>query len=313
MRGSALVMLTALWLLGRIACFFSALLPVGMAAAVAVAFPFILCAIAANEIIAARNWRNLMMPVPIGVLGVANVLMHLEYADVSVPSGLGWRLAFMAAVALVSGVGGRIIPAFTRNWLVGRGEPGPALRASLLDRSALLTLHTGLPIWALFPTFAPTGVLLLIASLLNFRRLGRWRGWATRSNPLLAILHVGYGWVALGAALVGSSLLSNLVPEAAAIHAFTAGAIGTMILAVMTRVSLGHTGRTLEADRTTGMIYLAVTLGAVARVAAPFAGGSRLLLLEASALLWTVSFLMFVSRYAPILTSRRIDQASVPT
>lgn len=114
----------------------------------------------------------------------------------------------------------------------------------------------------------------------------------------------------LGTALLGASLLSNSVPEAAAIHAYTAGAIGTMILAVMSRVSLGHTGRPLEADRGTTTIYLAITLAAVIRVAAPFAHGFYLTLLEVSALLWIASFLAFGWKYVPILTSPRIARAS---
>jgi len=129
---------------------------------------------------------------------------------------------------------------------------------------------------------------------------------------LLAILHVGYAWVALGAALLGASLLTSIVPEAAAIHAFTAGAIGTMVLAVMTRVSLGHTGRPLEADRTTTLIYAAITAAAVTRVAAAFASTSAMTLLDISALLWVASFSMFGAAYGPMLLSPRIDERQRP-
>ena len=103
------------------------------------------------------------------------------------------------------------------------------------------------------------GAILLAAAALNLWRLARWRGFATGPEPLLAILHLGYAWVVIGTALLGASMLSSAVPEAAAIHAFTAGAIGTMVLAVMTRVARGHTGRALEADRVTIAIYLMIT------------------------------------------------------
>ena len=300
-RGAALASLLALWLLGRIACLVSAFLPFWLAAGLDLAFPVVLCAVAAREIVAARNWRNLMMPLPIGVLAIANLLMYLELAQFKVPTGLGWRLAIAAIVALVSAIGGRIIPAFTRNWLVKRQiSPLPAAHGRI-DSAALATLHTGLLGWAFFPDSRLVGTLLLLGSALNLWRLARWRGTATLREPLLAILHVGYAWVAVGAGLLGGSLLTATIPEPAAIHALTAGAIGTMVLAVMTRVARGHTGRPLEADHVTTLIYAAVTLAGVTRVAAAFAGTSSMALLGISALLWVISFLLFVWKYWPML------------
>ncbi|MEW9274293.1 NnrS family protein [Gluconobacter oxydans] len=309
-RGARLFVLAVLWLFGRIVCLISAAMPLWLSAVIDLAFPVALCVVAAHEIVAARNWRNLMMPLPIGLLAVANLLAYLELAQFNVPAGLWWRLATAAIIALITAIGGRIIPAFTRNWLVKHQSSSLPAAHGLMNTASLATLHAGLVGWALMPAFWPLGILLLIAALLNLDMLARWRGWATRSEPLLAILHVGYGWVVLGTALLGASLLSNSVPEAAAIHAYTAGAIGTMILAVMSRVSLGHTGRPLEADRGTTTIYLAITLAAVIRVAAPFAHGFYLTLLEVSALLWIASFLAFGWKYVPILTSPRIARAS---
>jgi uncharacterized protein involved in response to NO len=122
------------------------------------------------------------------------------------------------------------------------------------------------------------------------------------------VLHVGYLWVVLGAILLGASVLTTAVREAAAIHAFTAGAIGTMVLAVMTRVSRGHTGRSLEADRTTTPIYAAIIVAGATRVAAAFVVASSLFLLQISALLWMATFLLFASAYRPTLVSPRIDE-----
>ena len=90
--GLPLAALATLWLAGRLACFISASVPLWLAAATDLAFPFVLCAVAAREIIASRNWRNMPMPVPIAVLGIADLLMYLEVAGFSVPAGLGWRL-----------------------------------------------------------------------------------------------------------------------------------------------------------------------------------------------------------------------------
>lgn len=305
-RGAALVGLVGLWLSGRIACLVSAFLPLWLAAALDLAFPAVLCAVAAREIVASRNWRNLMMPVPIGVLGIADLLMYLEPAGFDVPPGLGWRLAIAAIIALISAIGGRIIPAFTRNWLVNRGASRLPGAQNLIDRTALATLHTGLLGWAVFPTSRWIGALLLLAATANLWRLARWRGATTLGEPLLVVLHLGYSWIVFGVGLLGISLLTAVVPESAAIHAFTAGAIGTMVLALMTRVARGHTGRPLEADRVTITIYAAITAAAMMRILAAFEGGS-VFLLGLSALLWVASFGLFAMAYGPMLFLPRID------
>ena len=111
--GLPLAALATLWLMGRVTCFVSASIPLGLAAAIDLAFPFALCGVVAREIVAGRNWRNMIMPVPIAVLGVADLLMYLELAGSFVPAGLGWRLALTAIIVLISVVGGRIVPSFT--------------------------------------------------------------------------------------------------------------------------------------------------------------------------------------------------------
>jgi len=298
--GRPLAALATLWLAGRLACLVSALIPLWLAVSIDLAFPFLPGAVAAREIISSRNWRNLPMPVPIGILGVANLLMHLESAGVAVPAGLGWRLALAAIMVLISVVAGRIIPLFTRNWLARRDVSDlPATRGTV-DRVALFALHAGMIGWAFFPTFQPVGAVLLFAGALNFWRLVRWRGIATWADPLVTILHVGYLWLVIGVALLGVSMLTGRMPEAAAIHALTAGAIGTMVLAVMTRVSLGHSGRALRADRITILIYLLVVAAAAVRVVAAI-GGSFLPLIQLSAVLWIGSFFLFAVWYGRIL------------
>jgi uncharacterized protein involved in response to NO len=304
-QGRLLIGLAILWLLGRVSCFVSAFLPLWLAAGVDLAFPLMLCTLAGCEIIAARNWRNLLIPMPIGVLAVADLLMYLELAGIDVPTGFGWRLAVVAIIALISVIGGRIIPAFTRNWLVGRGVSSLPAEHGLLDRMALGMLHAGLLGWALFPTSQTVAAILIVAAMLNLARLGRWRGFAVASELLLAILHVGYAWLVLGTALLAVSMFSTAVPEAAAIHALTAGAIGTMVLAVMTRVTLGHTGRRLTADRLTSAIYILITAAAVTRVAAAWVGESTILL-NLSAILWVASFALFLLCYGPMLISPKL-------
>jgi len=303
-RGAPLALLAGLWLLGRIACFISALLAPWLAVAADLSFPALLVAVVAREIIAGRNWRNLPMVLPVTVLGIANLLMHLEADGLALPVGLGWRLGLAAVIVLISVVGGRILPSFTRNWLAKR--PGADLPAGhgWVDKAALGSLHAGLLGWAFLPDFQPIGLLLVIAALLNLWRLLRWRGRRTAAEPLLLILHIGYGWLVLGAGLLGLSMLDADLPQSAAIHALTAGATGTMILAVMTRATRGHTGRALSADRATSVIYLLVSLAAITRVLAAFATAWMMPLLILSGSLWIAAFTGFLS-YGPMLLGSR--------
>jgi len=136
--------------------------------------------------------------------------------------------------------------------------------------------------------------------------LARWRGLRTFAEPLVWSLHLGFLWVPVGLTVLGANILwPDLIPAAAAIHALGAGAIGTMTLAVMTRATLGHTGRALTADRVTSALYLLVTLAALARLAAAFglAGHDPLLWLAAAA--WTGAFGLFTLRYGRYLVAGR--------
>jgi uncharacterized protein involved in response to NO len=299
--GGPLALLAGLWLLGRLACLVSALLPSWIALVADLSFPVVLVGVVAREIVAGRNWRNLPMAAPVTVLGIANLLMHLEANGIAVPSGLGWRLGLSAVIVLISVVAGRIVPSFTRNWLAKR--PGSNLPATYgwIDRVALGVLHAGLIGWAFVPAFRPVGLLLLLGAALNFWRLLRWRGAATAAEPLLLVLHIGYAWLVLGAALLGLTLLGADLPQSASIHALTAGAAGTMILAVMTRATRGHVGRDLSADRLTSLIYILVSLAATTRVAATFGTTWTMPLLIASACLWIAAFGGFVLAYGRML------------
>jgi uncharacterized protein involved in response to NO len=299
--GLPLALLVSLWLLGRLICLVSALVPFWLSVAVDLSFPAVLVAVAAREIVVGRNWRNLPMVVPVSVLGIANLLMHLEADGFAVPTGLGWRLGLAAVVILISVVAGRIVPSFTRNWLGKRGAAELPSVHGLVDRAALGILHLGLLGWAFDLDTRYVGAALLLGAALNLWRMLRWRGSATAAEPLLWVLHVGYGWLAVGAGLLGLATLGVVVPPSAAIHALTAGAIGSMILAVMTRTTLGHTGRSLSANRVTSLIYILAGLAAVVRVAAALEDDWATPLLIASASLWIAGFAIFLLSYGRFL------------
>ncbi len=297
--GPPLAMLAGLWLLGRVVCLFSAWLPDWLVVTGDLAFAVALELVAAHELIAAGNRRNYPLLAPVALLAVANLLMHVQ------DSMLGWRLAIAVVIVLISVIGGRIVPAFTRNWLNARGIAPVPPPADMLDRIALGTLHAGMIAWTFLPAWHPVGALLLIAAALNMVRLARWRGIATLEEPLLLVLHVGSLWLVAGVALLGVSLLDDAVPLPAAVHALTAGTMGTMTLAVMTRATLGHTGRVLRADKVTMVIYVLASASALLRVAAAWVVDGQWQLYEIAALAWIGAFALFVAEYGPMLLAGR--------
>ncbi|MFO1060133.1 MAG: NnrS family protein [Dongiaceae bacterium] len=303
--GLPLAVLALLWLAGRVDALVSAELPLAAALALDLAFPLALSATAAHELVAGRHWRNLPLLLPPLVLGAGSLLMQLEAEGFAVPAGIGWRVGLAATLALISVIGGRIIPAFTGNWLAARGIDRRPAGKGIVDRLALGTLHAGLFAWVAFPGAAPVGALLVAAALVNLWRLARWQGLATRPEPLLLVLHLGYLWLALGAGLLGLALLWPALPLAAALHALGAGAAGTMMLAVMTRATRGHTGRPLTADAATIAIYLAITVAALARVAAALLPSQTLPLLWVAGVAWLAAFGGFLAAYGPMLLRPR--------
>lgn len=290
--------LVSLWVLGRIAMLFEEVL--GPATAVIDSlFLLTFAAVIWREVLAGRNWRNLPVCGLISLFALANVAFHLPIGaavDVEV------RLALGAATVLIGLIGGRIVPSFTRNWMKARSlTPEPALFGNV-DRAALGLTVVGAGLWVIAPQSLLTGFALMLAGLAQLVRVARWRGWRAAGEPLVWILHVGYGW--LGAALLllgGASLAPDLVPRTAGIHALTAGAVGVMTLAVMTRATRGHTGRPLAAGAATTAIYLAINAAALLRVAGPFSGASQTLLLTASGLVWTLAFGGFAAAYGRML------------
>jgi uncharacterized protein involved in response to NO len=297
LSGWPLAGLVALWLAGRAAC---ALVADPVAAMVAdLAFPAVLAFAVWREVVAGRNWKNVPVAAMITLFGLANGLHHAE--NLGLPDDIGLRVALGVAAMLIALSGGRIVPSFTRNWLVKGGSSKLPASFGRLDKAALALTALATVLWIGTPGSTAAGIALTTAGAFLAVRLFRWHGYLTVSEPILLILHVGYGWLAVALMLLGISSLSELVPENAALHALTAGAIGTMTLAVMTRASLGHTGRGIVADRTVIAIYCAVTLGAALRVAAPFADVWYAHVLACGGVLWSAAFLLFAVRYAPVL------------
>jgi uncharacterized protein involved in response to NO len=298
LQGLPLAGLFAIWIAGRAAVAASLVIGVWPAAAVDLAFLVLLMAVALREIVAGRNWRNLPLMGALLLLIAANALMHLEAAGVAGTAQTGERLGIAVLAMLIGLIGGRIIPSFTRNWLVKRGATALPAAFGLYDKLCLLASLVGLAAWVAAPDLDLTGAALLAAGALQLARLARWEGRQTLAEPLVWVLHLGFLWLPLGLILLGLAvLLPALLPATAGLHALTAGAVGSMTLAVMTRATLGHTGRELRADAATTAIYLAVAAAAATRVAAPAVPEAYTALLWGSGLLWTLAFGLFVLRY----------------
>jgi uncharacterized protein involved in response to NO len=304
LSGAPLAVLFALWIAGRVACF-----AVGAHVAAMVldlAFPVMLSAAVWREVLAGRNWRNAPVALLIALFAAADLLHHLG-GFVPALSDIAVRLALGVAAVMIALIGGRIVPSFTRNWLVKRGAPLPA-SFGRLDQAALLAVVASVLAWIVAPELPVSGVLLLLAGALLVLRLARWRGFSTLRAPIVLVLHLGYAWLAVALLALGGSILApGIVPSSAALHALTAGAIATMTLAVMTRATLGHTGRAIETDSATLAVYVMVTVGALLRVAAPLLPAHYMTLLMAGGIIWSLAFVLFALRYGPMLVTKRAD------
>lgn len=293
--GGRLLVLFLLWAAGRVAIAFSAHANAGLVAAIDLAFPGWLIFVIARELVAGRNYRNLRVLVLVTFFGVANAAYHYEVA-VFGASGYSRRAGIAAVLLLVMLIGGRIIPSFTRNWLAQRGSEAFPVPFGRYDGLTILASAAAFLVWIVAPDSFAAAVALGLAGLLNLVRLARWKGWQTFSEGLVVILHVAYAFVPAGMMAVALSILApDVVPPAGALHLLTAGAIGMMTLAVMTRASLGHTGGKLHADGTILAIYAALGASVILRFAYAMEPASTVL--TASGSFWILAFLLFGLRY----------------
>jgi uncharacterized protein involved in response to NO len=302
--GAPLAALFVLWLAGRAAIASSAIIGAGAAAIADMAFLIALGFIVGREILASSNKSNMKILALVALLAAGNLVFHIETAAGGA-ADYGKRIGVAAAILLISLIGGRIVPSFTRNWLVKLGPENLPAPFSRFDIAAIISSAIALLAWIIAPPSLITGAACALAGALTLVRLFRWRGYRTFAEPLVTILHAGYFFVPIGFLLMALAIaLPGAVAPVAAVHAWTAGAIGVMTLAVMTRASLGHTGHALTASPAVVAIYSSAVIGAIARIAAAF-GIEPQIMLHVAAAGWILAFGGFAAVFGPSLLAAR--------
>jgi uncharacterized protein involved in response to NO len=301
-QGTPLLLLVIVWIAGRLGVTFSAETGWLVALLVDASFLSLIAAAAAREILAGRNWRNLNVVMLVLLLLAGNVAFHLE-AHFNGAADTGIRIGIAVVVLLISLIGGRIIPSFTRNWLV-RENPGRLpVPFGRFDIMVVAVSALALTLWVASSLSLFTGAALAFTGLLHLARLGRWAGDRTWRERLVLILHVGYAFVPLGFLLNAASAF-GFIPAGAGIHAWMVGAAGTMTLAVMSRATLGHTGQQLTASPATQAIYAAIILAALSRICAVIDPAHSEALLHVAAFAWAAAFFGFAVWFGPLLIGR---------
>ncbi len=306
--GLPVAALAGLWLAGRLALLFSAYLPPLFAPIVDLSFIAVLALIIAREIIASTNWRNLKVLIILALIGIANGVFHYEAYTSAGFDGYGIRAGVALIVLLIMVVGGRIIPSFTRNWLIRQPEGRLPATMSEFDKATMILSAAALLLWIVLPESTTTRPMAALAGVLNFVRLARWAGHRTLKEPLLAILHIGFFFIPYGfLTIAAGDLLPGWSRASQIPHAFTAGAIGLVTLAMLTRTSLGHSGRPLAATKTVTAIYALVLLGVLTRIAGEFLPDVEPLL-HAAATFWILGFGLFSVSFIPIFFKPRVQK-----
>ena len=301
--GWPLAGLVALWLAGRVAVAFSADLPPLPVALIDLSFQTVLALALLREIVAGRNWRNLKVVGLLGLFIAVNAVFHWQAAHGGYPAGgFATRGGIAVAVMLIALIGGRVVPSFTRNWLAKRPQGALPTPLGRVDFAVLGVTAVALAAWVAVPEAPATGLACLVAGVVNLWRLSRWKWWRTAAEPLLWVLHLGFLYVPVGFLLVGGAVLRpQVVPATGALHAWLAGAIGIMTLAMMTRATLGHTGRPLTSGRVTTAVFVLMLAATLARIAAGFVPW----LIDVAGAAWVLAFGGFAGSYAPLFLMPR--------
>lgn len=299
--GKPLMALAALWLLARVLV----LTPWTWASLAAnVALPWLAAWGLWRALRAGNNRRNYFFVGLLAAMGVATGVIHLgQMKLLQLPAGLGLPLGLDIVLFMIAVMVGRVVPMFSNN-----GVPGlKARRDDRTEKAALASVLLLLALDAVGLGGWPAALACGLALAAHGRRWWLWQPWGTLRKPLVWVLHVAYLWLLVHLALRGAAELGWL-PAGPATHALTVGTIGMITLGMITRTALGHTGRPLQAGPFETGAYLAMLLAGILRVFLPLLQPQLLLAsVQASALLWSLAFLLYLWRYTPMLLRPRAD------
>ena len=299
--GLPLAALALLWLAGRVLV----LTPFGWAATlVNAAFPLAAAVALAVPLWAARNRRNYFFVGLLVLMGAANLGIHLSQLGVwDWPVWLGVQIALDMVLFIMAVIAGRVIPMFTNSGVTGAG----AVRHALLDQATLASVLALLAADLLRLHGDALAAVALFGATAHALRWALWKPWKTWRAPLVWVLHAAYAWIPLHLALRAASEL-GWTHGSVATHALTVGAVGSMIIGMMTRTARGHTARPLHADRFDTACYALVLAAAGVRVGLPLAAPAwAMQAVVGSAVLWSTGFGLFALRYWPVLSRARLD------
>ena len=250
------------------------------------------------------NRRNLVFIGMLAILFSSNLHFHLAGAVENAPLLLGTN----AVLFLVTLLGGRVVPAFTSAGLKQLGLDARIRRYQPLDKAALFAVGAVLVVDLILPATLVAAAFAALAAVLLATQLGHWQGHRTLSMPIVWVLHLAYAWLPICLALKAATLMGLSISGTSWLHAATAGAMATMIIGIMSRAALGHTGRPLVTPAAVVIAYLLLTAAALVRVFGPMLmPAAGIPWLPLAALLWCLAFLLYLVVYAPILCKPRID------
>lgn len=300
-RGAFLGALALLWVAARFAALGA---PYAVYAFLDVVLLPIVAAVFGDVLVRAKNRRNLPLVGILILLSVVNLLFHLSVMGTIALAATTPLYAGLALIVMIECViAGRVVPAFTMN-------ATPGLKLALdprLDRAAIAATALGLLLWVCAPAGVLPALVLGAAALLQAARACQWRPLATRSRPILWILHAAYAWIPLGLALLALAQI-GWVPVSAGVHALAVGATGGLIIGMVTRTARGHTGRTLQASKPEVLAYALVMAAAVLRVLLPLVSTALYVpSLIAAAAAWGAAFAIYLWRFTPWLMQPRVD------
>jgi uncharacterized protein involved in response to NO len=300
-RGGRLALLVVLWLAGRIA-FWAApwLPPLAPALADLLLLPAVFLMVAPQLARASNRFYLLLLPILLALAAANGVYHYGLLAAQARLAGIGLSGALYAIILLYVLKGGVLTPIFTGNALREKGRGGQAPFNVELE---VLAVAVVLALAALDLAGAPalsTGLAALACAIVHAVRTARWQGWRIPDVPLVFVMHLGFAWLVFAFALKAVAELSGLVPEVAWMHAFTVGSLGLMMLGLMTRVSLRHTGRPLVVPASMKLACGMMFAAALLRLAATVHGlGDWAIAL--AAVLWGLTFALYFVRFGAIL------------